>query len=128
MYVSLIWRDKQTWFFFHYIDKYFCNMAINTNLELRLSTLKELDSNDITWIEVVLIQNPKPLGSKTSMLLIHGICFQLEALGQFSWCLITLKTIGIWNNVHEFLHMKFQMATLHDENKELKLVELYLLL
>jgi hypothetical protein len=103
-------------------------MAINTNLELRLSTLKELDSNDITWIEVVLIQNPKPLGSKTSMLLIHGICFQLEALGQFSWCLITLKTIGIWNNVHEFLHMKFQMATLHDENKELKLVELYLLL
>jgi hypothetical protein len=100
MYVSLIWRDKQTWFFFHYIDKYFCNMAINTNLELWLSTLKEndkLDSNDITWIEMILIQNPKPLGSKTSMLLIHGICFQLEALGQFTWCLITLKTIGIRN-------------------------------
>ncbi len=102
-------------------------MAINTNLELQLSTLKEndkLDSNDITWIEMILIQNPKPLGSKTSMLLIHGMCFQLEALGQFTWCLITLKTIGIRKKVHEFLHMKFQMATLHDENKELKLVEL----
>jgi hypothetical protein len=37
---------------------------------------------------------------------------------------ITLKTIGIRKKIHEFLDMKFQMATLHDENKELKLVEL----
>jgi hypothetical protein len=59
-------------------------MAINTNIEFQLSTLKEndkLDSIDITWIEMILIQNPKRLGFKASMLLIHVICFQLEALG-----------------------------------------------
>jgi hypothetical protein len=59
-------------------------MAINTNLEFQLSTLKEndkLDLIDITWIEMILTQNPKPIGSKTSVLLIHVVCFQLEALG-----------------------------------------------
>jgi hypothetical protein len=70
MYVCKSHMKRQTnmGLFFYYIDKYFCNMAIHTNLELRLSTLKEndkLDSNDITWIEMIRIQNPKP---KTSWL------------------------------------------------------------
>jgi hypothetical protein len=45
---------------------------------------------------MILTQNPKPLGSKTSMLLIHVVCFQLEALGQFTLCFD--NTENNWNS------------------------------